>query len=157
MVQVYLGIGSNTNRQQNIALALSCLKAEFGELLISPVYESQPVDDLGADYYNLVVGFESDKSPQQLRSFLHEVEDALGRDRLAPDQVTIDLDLLIHGDLYGTFDDFQLPHPDLTRYRHMLQPLVDIAGDETMPGQQLKYGDLLESLNLQGQIDKVRG
>jgi 2-amino-4-hydroxy-6-hydroxymethyldihydropteridine diphosphokinase len=150
MVQVYLGIGSNINRQQNIALALTHLKRKFGALQISPVYESSPVDCLGSNYYNLAVGFQTDQSLKDLRSSLRELEDRLERDREAAGEVTIDLDLLIYGDLQATFDDCQLPHPDLQRHRHIVQPLVDIAGEATLPGQQFRIADLLDNPNLSG-------
>jgi 2-amino-4-hydroxy-6-hydroxymethyldihydropteridine diphosphokinase len=147
MVQVFLGIGSNVNRQQNIALALTRLNKTFGELRISPVYESSPVDGWGACYYNLALGFQTELSLQDLRSFLRDVEDSLGRKREMVGEVTIDLDLLIYDNLHGTFGDCRLPHPDLRRHRHILQPLVDIAGELTMPGQQMRMIDLLDQLN----------
>jgi 2-amino-4-hydroxy-6-hydroxymethyldihydropteridine diphosphokinase len=157
MVQVYLGIGSNLNRQQNIALAIARLKKEFAELHVSPVYESRPVDSRGGNYYNLAVGFRTAKSLPDLRSFLHDLERALGRNRGTPGQVTIDLDLLVYGDLHGEVDGCRLPHPDLARYRHILQPLVDIAGERSVPGRQIGFRDLLKNSDLAGHIEKVRG
>lgn len=146
MVQVYLGVGSNSNRQQNIAMALTRLKKAFGALQISPVYETSPVDGRGSDYYNLAVGFETAMSLRDLRSFLREEEDSLGRDRRAAGEVAIDLDLLLYGDLEGSFGDCQLPHPDLQRHRHILQPLADIAGERLLPGQHFRVSDMLDQV-----------
>lgn len=143
MSQVYISAGSNSNRQQNIALALARLKKEFGELVLSPVYESKPVDGRGDNYYNLALGFQTELPLAQVQSILRGIENDLGRERSDSATVSIDLDLLLYGGCNGHFDGVQLPHPDLSRYRHALQPLADIAGDVVLPGTQQTLQSLL--------------
>jgi 7,8-dihydro-6-hydroxymethylpterin-pyrophosphokinase len=60
MINVYLGLGSNINRHQHIAAALDALHEKFGELKISTVYESKSVGFNGSNFFNLVVGVNTD-------------------------------------------------------------------------------------------------
>lgn len=152
MPQVYVSAGSNHNRQQNIAMALGRLKARFGRLQVSPVYESPAVNGKGAAYYNLAVGFETDESAAALRASLREIEEALGRDRSRPEQVSIDLDLLLYGDSVETVAGCELPHPDLRRHRHVLQPLADIAADLVLPGTDRSLISLLAEPDMASQV-----
>lgn len=154
MAQVYVSAGSNSNRQQNIALALARLKRQFGPLTLSPVYESPPADGRGDNYFNLAIGFQTALSPAELREQFRYIESELGRER-ASESVSIDLDLLLYDDLAGEFDDFQLPHPDLSRHRHVLQPLVDIAAEVRFPGSGQSLRDLLGTLPAAGAIERV--
>lgn len=151
MTQVYISAGSNHNRQQNIAMALARLKKQFGELLISPIYQSPAVNAQGDDYYNLAVGFETALPVAELRRHLRETENELGRDRSRPEQVTVDLDLLLYGQVSGRVDDAELPHPDLFRHRHVLQPLADIAGSMSLPGANQSLDSLLAQPRMRGQ------
>ena len=60
MAKVFLSLGSNIDRRQHISSALDALHQQFGELLISSVYESEAVGFVGDNFYNLVVGLETD-------------------------------------------------------------------------------------------------
>ena len=59
MANVYLSIGSNVNRSENIRSCIDSLAAFFGQLSLSPVYESTAVGFEGDNFYNLVVGVET--------------------------------------------------------------------------------------------------
>ena len=54
MANVYLSIGSNVNRSENIRSCIDSLSAIFGQLSLSPVYESTAVGFEGDNFYNLV-------------------------------------------------------------------------------------------------------
>lgn len=128
------------------------LKKQFGELTLSPVYESEPVDGRGGNYYNLVLGFQTEMPVVDLRDSLRQVESELGRARNHSGLVSIDLDLLLYGELNDCIDGIQLPHPDILRYRHVLQPLADIAGNLPLPGSEQTLHSLL---NEPGMADSV--
>ena len=70
MALIYLSLGSNIDRHIRIGAALDALHAEFRELLLSPVYESDSVGFEGDNFYNLVVGIHSNKSVGEL-SLIH--------------------------------------------------------------------------------------
>ena len=72
--QIYLGIGSNIDRETNIPNGLIELKSRFGDLNVSPVYESKALGFEGDDFYNLVVGFNTRISVDDLEIQLREIE-----------------------------------------------------------------------------------
>ncbi|MCP3690364.1 MAG: 2-amino-4-hydroxy-6-hydroxymethyldihydropteridine diphosphokinase, partial [Gammaproteobacteria bacterium] len=81
MSQVYVGLGSNVDREANIQKAVMVMRREFGELTLSPVYSSAAVGFDGDDFLNMVVGMEPALTVQQVVARLRSIEDGLGRDR----------------------------------------------------------------------------
>ncbi len=117
MAKVYISLGSNINPQKNILEALQRL-AKYTQLInVSTVYRTEPI---GAKpqpkYYNCVVQVETDIEPQTLKyDILRIIEDKLGRkrerDKYAPR--TIDLDILVYGDLVISTSDLEIPDPEI--------------------------------------------
>jgi len=144
MTQVYLGIGSNTDRERNIASCLNELRRRFGELKISPVYCSQAVGFEGADFYNLAVGFDTGLGPEALNRQLHEIEAEHGRTREGPrfSDRTLDIDLLLHGERTMHTDALTLPRPEILEYAFVIKPLADIAPDLVHPTEKRTIGDI---------------
>ena len=58
MERVYVSIGSNIAREENIPAGLRALHERFGALSVSTLYECPAVGFEGEDFYNLVVGFD---------------------------------------------------------------------------------------------------
>ncbi len=73
MPRVYISIGSNIDRVANIRAGVAELRECFGELVISSVYESQPVGFTGDDFYNLVVGFDTMQEVHDVNTHLHNI------------------------------------------------------------------------------------
>jgi 2-amino-4-hydroxy-6-hydroxymethyldihydropteridine diphosphokinase len=69
---------------------------------------------------------------------------------------TIDLDLLYFGSEQRAEAALQLPHPQMTQRKFVLQPLCDIAPDLRLPGQTKNVGELLAQLQDQGKITRLR-
>lgn len=135
MPRVYLSLGSNMQREIHIRRALQGLENHFGSLIVSPVYECPAVGFAGDDFYNLVVGFDSDRSVAQIAALLRQLEDDNGRvrgaDKFAPR--TLDIDLLTYGDCTGVVDGIDLPRDEILKYAFVLKPLADVAGEEKHP------------------------
>ena len=134
MTQVVVAIGSNYQRELNITAALDALSDHFGELLISPVYES-PAIETGHHYYNLVVAFSSDVGASAIKQQLRTIEDNQYRQRHS-DQVTLDLDLLLYGDQSLVNDSVHIPHPDILSRDFVLRPLADLLPATLHPLRQ---------------------
>lgn len=135
-VRVYVSIGSNIEPETNIRSCLEQLTKEFGELTVSRTYRNPPVGFEGADFYNLVVGFRTERTPFELQGRLREIESDHGRQRRGGARFssrTLDLDLLLYGDRID--GQLKLPHPDILHYAFVLQPLAEIAGDLRHPEQ----------------------
>lgn len=133
MTQVYLGIGSNIDREASIRHGLNGLKSCYGELQISPIYESEAYGFDGDDFYNLVVGFETNLEIEEIEMQLKEIETQSGRKKADSSYCprTLDIDLLLYGDLVSK--DHYLPRADVVKYAFVLKPLYDIAPELIHP------------------------
>ena len=129
MARVYISIGSNIEREANIRAAVQALRERFGILTLSSVYENQPIGFEGENFYNLVAAFDTDESPEAVATILHDIERQLGRER-GPSRFssrTIDLDLLLYGDLQRHDTELRIPRPEITEYACVLRPLAELA------------------------------
>ena len=133
MPAVYLSLGSNFQRENNLRDAVKLLTNEFGELTISPVYRSAPDNGEGEYYFNCCVGFNTDKPLATCRELFRQIENNLDRDRTIKTRVTIDIDILLYGDAVSTQDQSQLPHSDIIDKPYVLIPLADLAPDLIHP------------------------
>jgi 2-amino-4-hydroxy-6-hydroxymethyldihydropteridine diphosphokinase len=144
MARVFVSVGSNVDRERHIALALELLRARFGELQLSSVYESAAVGFRGDPFFNLAVAFDSDEGPRRIVTALREIERRCGRDRAGKrfGPRTMDLDLLLVGDCVMDDGDLVLPHEEISTQAFVLRPLVEIAGKVTHP----VTGDTLDAM-----------
>lgn len=129
MPEVFISLGSNVAREKHLPAALGDLRARFGPLRLSSVYESAAVGFVGDPFHNLVACFTTEESLAAVQDALSVIEHRNGRSRdtgkFAPR--TIDIDLILYGDLIRTHDKPILPREELTRYAFMLEPLAEIA------------------------------
>jgi len=135
MTRAYVGIGSNANREAAIRGGVSELKKRFGPLILSPIYESPTWGFRGAPFYNLVAGLNTRLPPPKLARELRDIEKMYGRRRNATKFLsrTLDLDLLLYGQLAYKGQGLELPRPDILRHSFVLRPLAEIAGDRLHP------------------------
>ena len=134
MVKVFLGIGSNIDRENAIIKAITLLQDEFCELDISPVFESEAVGFSGDNFYNLVVSFTTTLPLLKIIEIYKDIEDQLGRDRSGPkfSARALDIDPLLYGDLIST-RPVQLPRDEVLANAYVLWPLSIIAPDKIHP------------------------
>lgn len=133
MAAVYVSIGSNIDREHNIRSAVKALKRYFEPITLSSVYETQAQGFDGDPFYNLVVGFDTPLSADDINNMLRRIENQHGRQRGEQkfSSRTLDLDLLLYAD--EVFVDKNIPRDEITRYAFVLLPLVEIAPDKIHP------------------------
>ena len=144
MAKVLLGIGSNVERYRHVGLALDALQDRFGELSVSPVYESEPVGFSGSNFLNLAVGLHTELPVAELSQLLKQMELDFGRNPAAPrfSPRTLDLDVLTYGDEVGIVAGVELPRGEILKNAFVLKPLADIAPSETHPVSGRCYREL---------------
>jgi 2-amino-4-hydroxy-6-hydroxymethyldihydropteridine diphosphokinase len=132
---VLVAAGSNVEPLAHLRRALDLLDAQFAPLRVSRAYANAAVGFTGDDFVNLVVGFDTSASVEAVLEQLHAVEAACGRPREAPKWAprTMDLDVLLQGDLVCERPGLTLPRPDLLRRPYMLGPAAEIAPQTLHP------------------------
>jgi 2-amino-4-hydroxy-6-hydroxymethyldihydropteridine diphosphokinase len=130
----YIGLGSNLgNRKANINRSLDIIQESCHTdiLKVSSLIEteSEPNKDL-PKFLNGVVKIETSLKPEELLSFLKEVEIRLGRKNKGDNKPRlIDLDILLYDNLDVISKDLVIPHPEMFKRRFVLKPLLNIDPD----------------------------
>jgi len=152
MAEVFIGIGSNIEPEKNIPDCIGILQSRFGQLTLSPVYESEPVGFHGANFYNMVVGLITDLVPDELVDCLHTIENGFDRSRDTErfSSRTMDLDLLLYDDLIIDKDNISIPREEIIKYAFVLRPLADIVGTYKHPVLGKTYSELWREFNKEG-------
>ncbi len=153
MTRVYVSIGSNINKENNVCRALQTLAARFGPLEQSTIYKTGPVGFNGDDFLNLVVAFDTSDELDTVSETLTELEENAGRQRHKSNFMprTLDLDLLLFGDLVRHDASYDLPRREIQRYAYVLQPLAEIAPDQLHPELGVNFKTLMAKLDLSDQ------
>ena len=149
MRSIYLGLGSNIKPERHLSAGLDMLKAELGDLVLSPVYESTAVGFAGDPFWNMVVGAQCDIGLAYLIKVLKVIEDANGRDRSGPKfgPRTLDIDILTYDDLVGEHHGIYLPRDEIVEQAYVLQPFADIAGELLLPGGEKSLTQLWQAFD----------
>ena len=151
LTQVYLGLGSNIEREPHLRAGLDALAGFLIDVRCSAVFESQPVGIKSGPFFNLVVSAFTDLSLMELDRRLKSIEADNGR--YAPDRkgLPLDIDVLLYGDLVGNFDGLILPRAEILKNAFVLWPLSMMAPDRVHP----EVGKTLAELWRDAQIDQV--
>lgn len=150
---VYLSLGSNIDASRHMYSGLDALSSVFGDLQVSPVYESEAVGFDGDNFYNLVVGIKTQLPVAELSRSLKAIEDDNGRVRTGPkfSGRTLDIDILTYDDLCGDIDGIILPRAEILTNAFVLWPLADIAPEELHPIDGRSYSLLWQDYNKSSQ------
>jgi 2-amino-4-hydroxy-6-hydroxymethyldihydropteridine diphosphokinase len=156
----YIGLGSNLNDPvRQLCRAVSALQTLPESQLIqcSSLYASAPIGNTDQpDFINAVCELETGLPPERLMQVLLDIEAGQGRDRSDGKMGgprTLDLDLLVYGQIQQTTARVVLPHPRLHQRAFVLYPLSEIASQLIIPGWG-SVTDLLENCKGQ-QIERL--
>src|SRR4051812_41792595 len=127
-MRAFVALGSNLgDRMAHLRSAVAGLP---DVVAVSPVYETDPVggpEDQGA-YLNAVVELDTSLTPRQLLDLGQRLEEEAARVRLERwGPRTLDVDVLLVGDLEVDEPDLQVPHPRMWNRDFVLVPLRDLA------------------------------
>ncbi|MGF6592201.1 2-amino-4-hydroxy-6-hydroxymethyldihydropteridine diphosphokinase [Pseudomonas sp. 2835] len=149
--RVYLGLGSNIDRERHLTAGLDALAEMLTDMHCSAVFESQAVGIKSGPFFNLVVTGLTDLPLMELDRRLKFIEADNGR--YAPERkgLPLDIDVLMYNDLHGSFDGLVLPRAEILKNAFVLWPLALIAPELLHPGA----GKTMGQLWAEAQIDQV--
>ena len=148
----YIGLGSNQGDSlhllQEAVRAIAALPASRC-LQVSSLYASKAAEGAanGPDFLNAVLRLETQLDPHDLLKHLQTIENAAGRKRPwrhAPR--TLDLDILLYGDMQIDTSALQIPHPRMAQRAFVLKPLWELSPN-LLSNQQL--------LQIDGQMCRI--
>lgn len=157
-VAAWVGLGANLGDAQGTlgkaGEALSGL-SDCSPLRLSRLYRT-PAWGVGdqPDFINAVAGLCTSLRPRELLEALFAIERQHGRDRAKEQRWgprTLDLDLLLYGDVIIDEPGLQVPHPRLHERGFVLVPLLEIVPDMMVPGRgnARDHASLLDLSNIQ--------
>lgn len=140
--RAFVAMGSNLGeRAGHLRAATAAMNALPGTRVTaaSSIYASAAMGTEAPqpDYFNAVVGLETQLAPQRLLDALQQIELEAGRTRIAGVRNTartLDLDILLFDDLTIAEHGLQVPHPRLSERAFVLLPLAEIAPSCLIPG-----------------------
>lgn len=149
MTAVYVAAGSNVEPERYLSRALEQLAKVYSPLTLSPAYRNKAVGFTGDDFINLVVGFHTEDAPAEVRRQLQKIEAACDRPEGAAKWAprTMDLDILLFGELVSNEPGLVIPRPDLLKRPYMLKPMADIAPDVRHPTAGKTMRELWETFS----------
>ncbi len=134
MAVVFVGIGSNFQREENLRAGIAELRDCFGTVRLSTVYESAPVGCDGDNFFNLVAAFTTDVPVTELAARLRAIEAQFGRVRDGRRELPLDLDILLYDELVTDADGLQIPRREITQNAFVLRPLAELSPEFILPG-----------------------
>jgi 2-amino-4-hydroxy-6-hydroxymethyldihydropteridine diphosphokinase len=142
--QVFVAAGSNVAPREHLAVATAELERAFPDVRFSPWYQNRAAGFEGSDFINLVATFNTELCVDELLRVLRGIETLCGRPREAPRWAprSMDIDVLLYGDLVCRRPDLTLPRPDLLVRAYMLGPLADLAPDLVHPSAGVSIAEL---------------
>ena len=159
-MRAFVGLGSNLGeREALIGQALDELAALPDTTLIrvSSLYDTEPVGVIEQPrFLNAVAMLDTELTARQLLWNLQRIEARLGRTRSQRwGPRTMDLDLLLYGDLVIEEDDLRLPHRELAQRAFVLVPLVELDPQITHPVSGLSVVQMLARLDHKSPVKRI--
>jgi len=135
VTEIYVAAGSNIEPERNLTQASRELLRVFPDTRCSSWYRNPAVCLQGDDFINFVAGFTSSLPVHEVVQRLQAIETLCGRPRDAPRWAprSMDLDILLYGELICEEPRLKLPRPDLLKRAFMLGPLAELAPDLVHP------------------------
>ena len=149
MVTAAVALGSNLGgRRAHLDFAIARLNASLANLRTSRYYETEPVGAPGPQplFLNAAAVGGTSASAGELLAALMAIEQERGRERPFQNAArTLDLDLILFGDLVMETPSLTIPHPRFRERRFVLEPLAEIAPDLVDPVTGSTVAELLRA------------
>lgn len=156
MIECAIALGSNQGNSLDILQKSLIALNQIPGIVIdatSSWYQTKPVGtpQPQPDYLNGCALLSTQQTPEELLNLLQAIEIQFGRTNKGGLQPrTLDLDLLLYGDLILNTPNLTIPHPRMTKRAFVLVPLAEIAPDWIEPKSKTKIAQLLHNVDTSG-------
>jgi 2-amino-4-hydroxy-6-hydroxymethyldihydropteridine diphosphokinase len=151
-ITAYIGVGSNIEPEKNIKKALILLMEKVKISAVSTFYRTKPLGGKNQDdYLNGVWEIITDLPAKILKfELLKKIEDKLKRERSEDKNSsrTIDLDLLLYGDLKFKSNNLIIPEPDIHSRDFVAIPLMELAPNLILPDTHEKLSNIVNKFEV---------
>lgn len=153
MARIYISLGSNIEPEQHLQAGLKSLRACFGPLRLSSMYESEAVGFSGTNFLNMVASAETDLNIAAVVAQFKQIEQNHGRlvgaKKFSPR--TLDLDLLLY-DHVVCETPVTLPRAEIVNNAFVLWPLAELAPELIHPVVHKSYASLWQEYDKKSQL-----
>lgn len=145
--RVYLGIGSNLNRENSLRFAVAKIEPLLKNFSKSSIWVSKPVRSGEPDYYNMVVGGDTEASLEDFYACLLKIEQLAGTELMFNNGTNfglkrrLDIDVLVFGNTITT-SPCKIPRHDIQDYPFVTCPLNEIDPDLVHPLLNVKVSEI---------------
>lgn len=149
-IKVFIDVGSNINREENIQSCVNQLRQDFPGIIFSKAYESESVGFDGGPFINITAGFETDLSYPDLKFHLKNIENRHARERSRNNKYTsrtLDIDVVLYGNQVLQ-PEYDVPRSEILKFPFVLFPLAEIAPDVIHPEQKIAISELVKATEL---------
>ena len=156
--EAYVGVGSNVDPEKNILAALPRIQSAVEVVEASRFYRNpafSPDRRKLPPFVNGVLEIRTTHCPRDLKyGVLRGVERRVDRrrtgDRIGPR--TLDLDLLIYGNLEVDSEELTLPAPDISAHPFWAVPLAELLPELCLPRSSLPMKELVHNLDTRSMV-----
>jgi len=153
-----LSLGSNIEPRWDYLIRASEELKSIGKILKkSSIYETEAWGNKNqSNFYNAVIDFESFLAPKELLQAIKSIEKSIGRKKSyhwAPRE--IDIDIIICKDYTLWEPDLQIPHPEFTKRKFVLEPMFEVDKNYLLSDSNKSITDFLTSCEDQSSIYKL--
>ncbi len=147
MITAYIGVGTNLDRERHALVAYHELQQLGEDLLVSPIYECEPIGFSSQNFYNFVIALRTALSLEELSYQLREIEFKWGRKENAQkyQDRTLDLDIVLFGECVSEQRP-ELPRRDIYKYPFVTKPLYDLKPHLVIPGDGRTIADIWHAM-----------
>ena len=156
---VYLSLGSNIgDRVKYLSSATDELESRPSITVIkeSKIYETEPwpKDSKNDLFLNQVIKIETSLPPKKLLNLCRKIETQLGRKTKSDYKPrTIDVDILLFGDVILRTSDLQIPHKHINNRQFVLIPLLEVEPGVKDPISGEKYELILKNIKDEHKVE----
>ncbi|MGP0173210.1 2-amino-4-hydroxy-6-hydroxymethyldihydropteridine diphosphokinase [Pseudomonas sp. NCHU5208] len=152
LTRIYLGLGSNVQRETHLSAGLDALAGFLHDLQCSPVFESHAVGIKSGNFFNLVVTATTDLPLAELDRRLKFIEADNGRYAPGRKGLPLDIDVLLYGEQVGNFNGLVLPRAEILKNAFVLWPLALLAPQLQHPLDGRSFAELWAAAQIDQQL-----